>query len=129
MPVQSEGLLDGQGTITFENANPDAPSTTDGDVTTADFCGSVARFASFDVQQDPAQGWVLVFSILTLIGLLTSLFIPRRRVWIKATDNADGTLRIQYAGLARGEDPGLADAVAAIASRHGDALVLRAMSP
>lgn len=129
MPGQSQELPDGQGSITFENADPDAAPTTDADaagedVTTADFSASVPRFASFDVHHDPTQGWVLLFAILILGGLLTSLFVPRRRVWIKATDNADGTVRVEYAGLARGEDPGLAEAVDVIAYRHGTALGL-----
>ena len=124
MPGQSQDLPDGQGSITFENANPDAAAPTDDDVTAADFAGSVPRFASFDVHHDPTQGWVLLFAILILGGLLTSLFVPRRRVWIKATDNADGTVRVEYAGLARGEDPGLAEAVDVLAYRHGTALGL-----
>ncbi|MBN9169111.1 MAG: cytochrome c biogenesis protein ResB, partial [Microbacterium sp.] len=53
-------------------------------------------------------------------GLLLALFVPRRRMWVEAT--ADGaTLRLEYAGLARGEDPTLRDAVNALAQRHGDA--------
>ncbi|MET0933894.1 MAG: cytochrome c biogenesis protein ResB [Mycetocola sp.] len=125
MPGQSQELPDGRGSITFENANPDAPAPADESVTTADFTGSVARFASFDVHRDPTQGWVLTFAILILGGLLTSLFVPRRRVWIKATDNPDGTVLVEYAGLARGEDPGLAEAVDALAYRHGTALGLQ----
>jgi cytochrome c biogenesis protein len=125
MPGQSQDLPGGRGSITFENANPDAAAPADESATTADFSGSVARFASFDVHRDPTQGWVLTFAILILGGLLTSLFIPRRRVWIKATDNADGTVRVEYAGLARGEDPGLGEAVDALAYRHGTALGLQ----
>jgi cytochrome c biogenesis protein len=132
MPGQSQELPGGYGSITFDNANPDAePMTTDASadddhatVTTADFASSVPRFASFDVHRDPTQGWVFLFAMLILGGLLTSLFVPRRRVWVKATDNADGTVRVQYAGLARGEDPGLVEAVDAIAYRHGTALGL-----
>ncbi|MET0715096.1 MAG: cytochrome c biogenesis protein ResB [Mycetocola sp.] len=124
MPGQSQELPDGRGTITFENVNSDAAAPADQDATTADYAGSVARFASFDVHTDPTVGWVLTFAILILGGLLTSLFVPRRRVWIKATDNADGTVRVEYAGLARGEDPGLSEAVAALVDRHGTALGL-----
>ncbi|WXZ49510.1 cytochrome c biogenesis protein ResB [Clavibacter tessellarius] len=32
------------------------------------------------MHHDPTQGWVLLFAILILGGLLTSLFVPRRRV-------------------------------------------------
>ena len=58
-----------------------------------------------------------------LAGLLTSLFIPRRRVWIKAVD-AGGGVHLEYAGLARGEDPGLARAVDEIRERHSQKLGL-----
>ncbi|MET1051704.1 MAG: cytochrome c biogenesis protein ResB [Mycetocola sp.] len=123
LPGQSQDLPDGKGTVTFENADPDAAAADDA-TTTADYVNSVPRFASFDVHHDPTQGWVLTFAILILGGLLTSLFVPRRRVWVKATDTAEGTVHVEYAGLARGEDPGLADAVDAIAYRHGTALGL-----
>ena len=83
---------------------------------------SIPRFASLDVHHDPAQGWVLVFAILVLSGLVTSLFIPRRRMWISATTGDDGTVALEYAGLARGDDPGLDAAVADVADRHLDQL-------
>jgi cytochrome c biogenesis protein len=78
----------------------------------------VKRFASFEVHHDPTQGWVLLFAVLVLGGLLTSLFIPRRRVWVKAASRADGTVHVEYAGLARGDDPRLVEAVAALAAKH-----------
>jgi len=78
----------------------------------------VKRFASFEVHHDPTQGWVLLFAVLVLGGLLTSLFIPRRRVWVKAAARADGTVHVEYAGLARGDDPRLVEAVAALAAKH-----------
>ncbi|PPF59934.1 cytochrome C biogenesis protein [Clavibacter michiganensis] len=79
---------------------------------------SVPRFVSFDVHHDPTQRWVLLFAILVLGGLLTSLFVPRRRVWVKAVPQADGSTTLEYAGLARGEDPTLEAAVAALADKH-----------
>jgi cytochrome c biogenesis protein len=74
-----------------------------------------------DIHSDPAQGWVLGFALAAVFGLLTSLFIPRRRMWIKALPG-DGVTRLEYAGLARGEDPALAAAVADLARDHGEAL-------
>lgn len=114
MPGQTENLPDGLGTITFENVNPHPKKD--------DYAGSVARFASLDIHRDPTQVWVGIFAGLILLGLLTSLFIPRRRVWVKATEGADGTVLMEYAGLARGEDPGLREAVDNIAERHIRAL-------
>ncbi len=54
---------------------------------------------------------MLGFVIVAVAGLLTSLFIPRRRVWARATgDPASGTT-LEWAGLARSEDARLVDAV------------------
>ena len=78
----------------------------------------VKRFASLEIHHDPSQVWVLVFAMLILGGLLTGLFVPRRRVWVKIVDDADGSRTVQYAGLARGDDPQLEAAVASIADNH-----------
>ncbi|MEO7016523.1 MAG: cytochrome c biogenesis protein ResB [Leifsonia sp.] len=78
----------------------------------------VQRYVGLDIHHDPAQGWVLLFAILILGGLLTSLFVPRRRIWVKAVPNADGTLTLEYAGLARGEDPNLEAAIEGILDQH-----------
>lgn len=82
---------------------------------------AVTNYVGLDIHHDPAQGWVLGFALLAVAGLLTSLFIPRRRMWITATA-ADGATRLQYAGLARGEDPTLEAAVADLARAHAAAL-------
>lgn len=111
MPGDTAELPNGLGTVEFENATPDAAD--------GDFSRSVPRFASFDVHNDPSQGWVLVFAVLVLGGLLLSLFVPRRRMWVKATTRADGTPVLEYAGLARGDDPGLERAVEEFADAHG----------
>ena len=100
-PGESADLPDGLGTIEFT---------------------AVPRFVSLDVHHDPAQGWVLLFAVLVVAGLVTSLFIPRRRVWIKVVSSSDGELALEYAGLARGDDPGLDAAVAELADRHIDQL-------
>jgi len=78
----------------------------------------VPRFASFDIHHDPTQGWVLLFAVCVLAGLLTSLFIPRRRLWMRAVPGDDGGITLEYAGLARGDDPALESAVADFADRH-----------
>ncbi|GGI44848.1 cytochrome c biogenesis protein [Agromyces flavus] len=110
MPGETTELPNGLGTVEFETATPDAASD--------DFSQSVPRFASFDVHHDPSQGWVLVFAVLIIGGLLLSLFVPRRRMWVKAVQRADGTTVLEYAGLARGDDPGLERAVDEFADQH-----------
>ena len=115
-PGQTVDLPNGAGSVTFENADPDAAAN--------DLSGSVPRFVSLDIHRDPSQGWVLLFALLVLGGLLTSLFIPRRRIWVKAVDSGAG-IRLEYAGLARGDDPGLERAVRDIAGRHTQVLGLK----
>jgi cytochrome c biogenesis protein len=124
MPGETVELPNGLGSITFEDVSPgaddgaDAADGDDADAATDDFSQSVSRFASFDIHDDPSQVWVLVFAVLILAGLLVSLFVPRRRMWVKAANRPDGTVVLEYAGLARGEDPGLEEAVAAFADKH-----------
>ena len=69
----------------------------------------------------PSSGWVLAFSVLATLGLFAGLFVPRRRLWVKARTTPDG-VHVEYAGLARGEDPALARAVDEFATRHAHAL-------
>ena len=71
----------------------------------------VHRYASFDVHRDYTRLPVGVFAILVIGGLMLSLLVPRRRVWVKASASADGGVLLEYAGLARGEDPQLSRAV------------------
>jgi len=87
---------------------------------TIEFTG-LERYVALDIHHDPTQGWVLLSAVSALGGLLLSLFIPRRRMWIKVRESADGTT-LEYAGLARGEDHGLERAVAELADRHAVAL-------
>ncbi len=84
----------------------------------------IQRYVSVDIHHDPTPLFALLFAVLILGGLLVSLFVPRRRVWIKAVPasgkgaSRNGRTRLEYAGLARGEDPTLARAVAELAQRH-----------
>lgn len=99
-PGETAELPNGLGTVTFE---------------------SVPRYASFDVMQNPFQTGILVFALLSLGGLLWSLFVPRRRLWVKAIPSEDGVV-IQYAGLARGDDPALDRAVEELREAHREVL-------
>jgi len=95
-PGETAELPDGLGSVTFEG---------------------VQRFASLDVHHDPSQLWVGGFAALTFLGLIVALFVPRRRVWVKARAS-EGGLVLEYAGLARGEDPTLERSVADLSTRH-----------
>ncbi|MFD1721230.1 cytochrome c biogenesis protein ResB [Amnibacterium endophyticum] len=77
----------------------------------------IDRYAALDVHHDPSQGLVALFVGLAVLGLITSLLVPRRRMWVKVSEQEDGLL-VEYAGLARGDDPGLERAVADLQREH-----------
>ncbi|SDQ15893.1 cytochrome c biogenesis protein ResB [Quadrisphaera sp. DSM 44207] len=88
-PGEGVQLPDGRGSITFD---------------------ALDRYAGVTIRSDPARGAALVFSLLAIAGLTASLFVPRRRVWVRAgapAPGAQGTL-LEVGALARSEDPGLA---------------------
>jgi cytochrome c biogenesis protein len=64
-------------------------------------------WASIQVSHDPAQGWLLVSAGAMVLGLLASLGIRRRRLWIRTTpsmDAPDGSLTVvSVGGLARSD--------------------------
>ena len=76
---ESAELPNGLGTISFDG---------------------LKRFASLDVDYNPGALWVLVFALLCLAGVTTSLLVPRRRVWVRKTETG-----FEVAALARGDDP------------------------
>jgi cytochrome c biogenesis protein len=119
MPGETRDLPNGLGTVTFEDATP-----TDAAADTADYSQSVKRYVSLSIHHDVAAPWVLLFAVLALAGLLLALFVPRRRMWVKVAAR-DGRVRVEYAALARGEDPTLATAVEQLAARHAQALHAR----
>ena len=108
-PGQSADLPDGLGTVTFDDHRADGGQE------------SVKRFVSLSIHRDVGATFVLVFAVLATLGLLAGLFVPRRRLWVKATP-LDGAVRLEYAGLARGEDPAIAQAVADVSRTHLAAL-------
>ncbi|WP_402462170.1 cytochrome c biogenesis protein ResB [Isoptericola aurantiacus] len=68
--------------------------------------GDVPRFVALDLRHDPSLTWVLTFALLAVVGLTGSLFLPRRRVWVRSW-TSDGVTHVEVAGLARGDDAGL----------------------
>ncbi|MCD2140906.1 cytochrome c biogenesis protein ResB [Rhodococcus pyridinivorans] len=79
-------------------------STTLADGTTVRFDGA-EEFAYLQVSHDPAQNWVLVFAITMMGGLLASLVIKRRRIWVRLRPHGAGTA-IELGGLARTDQAG-----------------------
>ena len=68
---------------------------------------AVTDFVSLQVSHDPAQIWVLVFAMTMMAGLLVSLIIRRRRIWVKISRDEDGgALTVEVGGLARTDNAG-----------------------
>ncbi|OIN80370.1 cytochrome C biogenesis protein ResB [Mycobacterium malmoense] len=82
-----------------------------GDGTAIRFDGAVP-FVNLQVSHDPGQTWVLVFAITMMAGLLVSLLVRRRRVWVRltpASGKAAGTVNVELGGLARTDNAGWGD--------------------
>lgn len=107
-PGETAQLPNGLGSVTFDDESPEGAT---------DASESVKRFASLQIHRDESGVFVLGFALLALGGLMLALFVPRRRVWVKATA-ADGAVDLEYAALARGEDPTLARAVDDLRAGH-----------
>lgn len=63
----------------------------------------VRRWASLQVARNPGTGPALAASVLALAGLMLSLFVRRRRVWVRAVTTGDRRTLVEVAGLARNE--------------------------
>ncbi len=94
-PGQTKELPGDRGTITFDR---------------------VERFAGFSVRHDPGKHLVLGSAIAALLGLIASLVIKRRRVFVRLAEE-DGTVRVEVGGMSRDDDEGLAEVVEDVRDR------------
>lgn len=70
-----------------------------------------APFINLQVSHDPGQLWVLVFAMTMMAGLVVSLLVHRRRVWVRITPtDSTGTVNVELGGLARTDNSGWGDA-------------------
>jgi cytochrome c biogenesis protein len=103
--VDRRGLDNGTLTrVARQNMRPGDEITLD-DGTRVRF-DDVRDWVSLQVSHDPAEGWVLVFALLALGGLLASLTVRRRRFWARLTPQGHGATRVELGGLARTDRAG-----------------------
>jgi cytochrome c biogenesis protein len=82
------------------------------------------RWASFQIAHDPGKELALLASIVAMLGLMLSLFVRRRRVWVKVAPAVEpgagppGTL-VQVAALAKSESADLGADVSALTEHLG----------
>ncbi|MFB7876482.1 cytochrome c biogenesis protein ResB [Nocardia sp. NPDC056064] len=103
-----------QGRLTKEarvNLRP-GESTTLPNGTKVSFDGA-EEFVNLQVSHDPAQQWVLISALTMMAGLLVSLLVKRRRIWVRAypAESGTGTVDqrrtvVEMGGLARSDQAG-----------------------
>ncbi|MET9387251.1 cytochrome c biogenesis protein ResB [Streptomyces sp. NPDC002928] len=93
-PGQTMTLPNGAGSITYEGTK---------------------QWANFQVTQQPGSGWALGGAVVAIFGLAGSLFIQRRRVWVRAVKGADGVTVVEMAGLGRSESAKVPEELGALA--------------
>ena len=95
-PGDTLTLPNGAGSITFER--------------------EVREWAGFQVVQEPGGIWALAGAVIAILGLSGSLFIQRRRVWVRATEGPDGVTVVEMAGLGRSESAKLPEELGELAA-------------
>ncbi|MFJ3903154.1 cytochrome c biogenesis protein ResB [Streptomyces sp. NPDC090025] len=100
LPGETMTLPDGAGSITFEK--------------------EIKEWASFQISQQPGNGLALIGAIGAIAGLAGSLFIQRRRVWIRAVRGADGVTVVEMASLGRSESAKVPEELAQLAAALHD---------
>jgi cytochrome c biogenesis protein len=58
------------------------------------------QYSVFTLARDPGVPVVAAAAALLLLGLVPSLYVTRRRVWVRATPAGPGVTRVELAGLA-----------------------------
>ncbi|NUS42889.1 MAG: cytochrome c biogenesis protein ResB [Mycobacteriaceae bacterium] len=67
------------------------------------------QFVNLQFSHDPAQGWVLASALTMMGGLLGSLLIRRRRIWIRVVGDQERRSVVELGGLARTDHAGWGD--------------------
>lgn len=75
------------------------------DGTTIRFDGA-QEFANYQISHNPAQSWMLGFALLSLVSLVGSLVVKRRRIWVRLHPVTENVTYIETAGLARTDKAG-----------------------
>ncbi|MFF1377110.1 cytochrome c biogenesis protein ResB [Streptomyces sp. NPDC058308] len=99
-PGETMKLPNGAGSITFEK--------------------DLKEWATFQISQQPGTGWALGGAIAAVAGLAGSLFIQRRRVWVRAVKGADGVTVVEMAGLGRSESAKVPEELSQLAAQLHD---------
>lgn len=100
-PGESAHLPGGLGSVTFDG---------------------VQEWVELDIVHDPGTTPALMAAALALLGLVLTLFIRRRRVWVRARADGDGRTVVELGALAPTDVAALDDEVDRIVDRIQDRL-------
>ncbi|GAA3577446.1 cytochrome c biogenesis protein ResB [Streptomyces osmaniensis] len=98
-----KGFKDAKGAQVRENLKPGESMKLPNGAGTVTFEKEIKEWAGFQVARQPGSGWALAGSLAAIFGLAASLFIQRRRVWVRAATGSDGVTVVEMAGLGRSE--------------------------
>jgi cytochrome c biogenesis protein len=98
-PGETAELPNGFGSVTFDGYVP---------------------WVNFQVSKSPSKAYVLIGAVLALLGLLASVFIRRRRMWVRVSAADGGRSVVEVAGLDRGDGGDLATEVDSLAAELAD---------
>jgi cytochrome c biogenesis protein len=77
----------------------------------------VRTWASFNVSHQSGNEAALVSGAAAILGLAGSLFIQRRRIWVRALPAPDGSTLVELGGLGRSESARIADEIGDVATQ------------
>lgn len=91
------------------------------------------QWVALQVSHDPTQGWLLLTAATMVAGLIGSLAVRRRRLWVRVSAVAGGPTLVSVGGLARSDSGNFAEEFAAVVgklkaaapppSQHSDELI------
>lgn len=106
---------DSKGAQMRENLKPGETMTLPNGAGSITYDGT-KEWANFQVTQQPASGWALGGAIVAIFGLAGSLFLQRRRLWVRASRGADGVTVVEMGGLGRSESAKLPEELGDLAA-------------
>ncbi|OYP16029.1 cytochrome C biogenesis protein [Streptomyces sp. FBKL.4005] len=98
-----KAFKDGKGQLLKKLLKPGDTLTLPSGAGSITFEKDIKEWAGFQIVQEPGGGWALGGAVAAILGLAASLFIQRRRVWVRAVRGADGVTVVEMAGLGRSE--------------------------
>ncbi|HEX3792365.1 MAG TPA: cytochrome c biogenesis protein ResB [Pseudonocardiaceae bacterium] len=86
---------------------------------------NVQQWVALQIAHDPTQDYVLIFAVFMLLGLITSLTVKRRRLWVRVVPAGEGETAgrtvVEIGGLARTDQAGYGEEFTRLSARLLDA--------